>query len=194
MALTELLFDIRQAEIGVLTLDASVKEAHKISAKATRHPVEVSEGGASGAVSDHFSVDPLSLQIEGVITNTPAEFAFTVANLMKGGAKDRVKEAFEELANTVLLGKLVTIATSLAIYPNMQLEAVEVTREASKGNALYFSATATQIHLVTLEEIALAPRPVDMSTKNAGKKGKKAASAVNASKSTSAAFKFFFGK
>jgi len=158
MGLTDLIFGSFQTKIapgsgsafGVVTLDAAVRQLHKASAHVTRHPIEA-EAGSQSDVSDHVQVDPLSIQIEGVITNTPADFL----GFNQTGGADLAQEAYQELLGKLLTGQIVTVVTSLMEYPNMVLESVEVTRDKDNANSLHFSATATQITLVTMQEIAM---------------------------------------
>lgn len=170
MALTELIFQVTPAQIGSVVLDASVKEVHTASAKATRHPVE-SEDGSTLEISDNIQIDPLQLQIDGVVTNTPAEWLGTSFE-----DHDLAQSAHQELLDNLLTGKLITITTTLLEYPNMVLENLQVNRDAQKGNALYFSASAKMVTLVTLEETAVGDqaRPVTESTKASGTQATKA--------------------
>lgn len=169
MSLTDLLFGPRQATIatagdfvGVITLDASVRELHRATAKATRRPVEAAKG-EQGDISDHVLIEPLTVQIEGVISNYPVEL---LASLVYGG-QDRAVAAYGELLYRLVNGKLCTIVTTLNTYENMILELVEVPRDAGKGNALYFNATASQIRLVQLQTEA-STRPVKRATRAGG--------------------------
>lgn len=52
--------------IGTVVVDASVNEVHSLPATVTEHPVEQ---GAD--VTDHVRLQPLSLTIQGLITNNP---------------------------------------------------------------------------------------------------------------------------
>lgn len=187
MALTSLLVRRSPTSIGIVELDASVKEVHRASAKATRHPIEAEEGTQS-SVSDNVRVEPLAVQIQGVVTNHPAEWV---------GAFDHTEklahDAHQDLLDVVLSGKLVTIKTSLLEYPDMVLEELQIDRDAEKGNALHLSATATMVRLVTLGETAAVARPVAKSTKNKGKKPAAEADASTEAGSRSAAAKLFFG-
>jgi hypothetical protein len=167
MGLTEMIFTQRPAEIGLVVLDASVTEVHSARATVTRHPVEA-EQGTQSAVSDNVQVDPLTVQIDGVVTNHPLEnFAERLAFGDRSETQD--VQAHLELLTTLLTGTLITIRTTLLTYEDMVLEQLSVTRDKEKGNALHLSATATQVRLVTLEETESQAKP--LSTKNAGKQG-----------------------
>jgi hypothetical protein len=187
MALTELIFKITPAEIGLVALDASVEEVHSASATVTRHPVEA-EQGTQTDVSDNVQIDPVTIQIQGVVTNHPAEWLGTFDN-----SETRDVQAYLELLTTLLTGTLITVTTTLLEYDDMVLERLQVTRNKEKGNALYLDATATQVRLVTLEESAVeaGQRPVSQSTRNGGAKSAKPADAATSTKS-SLGFKALF--
>lgn len=187
MALTELLVHRTPVSIGVVELDASVKEVHRAAAKASRHPIEADEGTQS-TVSDNVHVEPLSVSIQGVVTNHPAEWIGTFDNSEK-----RAHDAHQELLDILLRGQLVTIKTSLLEYPDMILEELQIDRDADKGNALYLNATATMVRLVTLEEVDAAVRPVTQSTKSGGKKKAVEADTATSEGSQSALLKIFGG-
>lgn len=172
MGLTEIVFQIAPAQVGSITLDASVRENHVATAKVTRHPIQAEEGSQS-SVTDHVIVDPLSITIDGVISGHPAEVASSLVALFAGGGKDPVKDAHQTMLDDLLTGRLVTVITSLMEYPNMVLESVNVVREAKTGNSLHFTATATMVNLVTLETIDVEVKAPTRTTKRGGKKPKK---------------------
>jgi len=145
-----------------ITLDACIRELHKASSKATRHPIESVEG-APATVTDHIIVNPLELSIDGVISNWPATYLNGLFSL----GQDPVHDSHQSLLDDVLSGTIVTIATSLLEYPNMVLESVEVTRDAKKGNALHFTAQATQLTIVQMKEV-VAAGPAKISTVSKG--------------------------
>lgn len=164
MALTELLLSIEPASIGVITLDASVREVHRASSRATDHPVEAEGTGVADVVSDHIKVDPRIISIDGVITNTPAE----VAGLLQlDGAFDPAGDAFKQFLEDLQGKRLVAVVTSLETLQDVVLEEIVVQRDADKGNALFFSATGKQIRKVTTETVEV---PVLGATKSGGKK------------------------
>ena len=185
MGLTELIFrGPTKASIGLVELDASVKEVHRIGAKVTRHPIEADPGKPSD-ISDHVQVDPLSIQIDGVVSGTPVIFAA----FLRLQGRDPVGEAHEKFLSTVLKGKIVTVVTTLKRYEDFVLERVEITRDAGKGNALFFSAQAVALALVSSEKIDLSQqRPPKLSTKGGGSSPAAASTTAVATK-TSGAYK-----
>jgi hypothetical protein len=63
-----MLREVRHLEIGGIWIDCSVRESHSLQGTCTKHNVE--EGAD---VTDHVRVMPDSLQLEGIVTNTPLE-------------------------------------------------------------------------------------------------------------------------
>jgi hypothetical protein len=173
MALTELIFGTTKASIGLVELDASIRESHSANATVTRHPVEADVTGQT-AISDNVHVDPLSIQIEGVVTNTPTDW---LAGALSSTETDADVQAHLELLGTLQLGELITVRTTLYEYENMVLESLQVTRDAASGNALHLTATATQVQLVELQEtdIGAGQRPVTKSTRRGGRRPAQAA-------------------
>ena len=184
MALTEILFGISNASIGItgelvtgkVVLDAAVAEVHSARASATRHPVE-----SGSEITDHVQVAPLTVKIDGVISNYPAE---VLASITYSG-RDRAAEAYDSLLYKLLDGQICTIVTTLTTYDDMVLEVLDVQRDAKKGNALHFSAQAVQIRTVELTGEIVTPTAGGRATGSSGTKPAKPAAtpaaAANAS-------------
>lgn len=60
--------DVTHLQIASIWIDVSIREEHSRGAEVTQHPVE--EGAD---VTDHVRLQAPTLQIEGVVTNTPIE-------------------------------------------------------------------------------------------------------------------------
>jgi hypothetical protein len=60
--------EVRHLQINGIWIDCSVRESHSLQGTCTKHNVE--EGAD---VTDHVRVMPDSLQLEGIVTNTPLE-------------------------------------------------------------------------------------------------------------------------
>jgi hypothetical protein len=150
MGLTDLIFKKTKASIqvvdpttsiavgGALTFDASVSETHIDEAEITSHPVE---GG--GDVSDHIRKLPVSLEINGVIT--------------------------QEIMDN---GDVVEVVTSLRTYSNMAITAVSVLRDAQNGNILNCTVSLREIIIAGSVSVDL-PLPNDSANKAAKNQGKK---------------------
>jgi hypothetical protein len=186
MALTELIFQITPVQIGVVTLDASVRETHRASARVTEHPVE-KEADSTSVISDHVHVNPLGLSIEGVISNTPAELAGLIQAIAEDAGFDPAGDAHKQMLEYLQGSRVVTFVTSLKTYKDMVLTEINVDRNARKGNALFFTATAGQIAKVTTRTVEVkAPQK---RSKTTGKRPTKPPKPKPAQKATSLGLK-----
>lgn len=169
VGVTRLLMRSRNAVLGNVTLDASVKELHDAQAIPTSHPVEADPGSPS-SVSDHVLVKPLGISIDGIISNTPAVHAGAVQTLLSGGTFDPAQQAHQEFLGYLQNGALVTVETTLKTYRDMVFRAVKVDRDAPRGNALHFTAVLQQVKKTEL--LVQEPRGLqapELSTKRAGR-------------------------
>jgi hypothetical protein len=171
--LTEILYKTRNAKIGVISLDASVREQHDHAATITTHPVE-----SGSDITDHARKEPREIAIEGVITDTP----LTYGGGCTADSREPARSAYEQLRDYVEQGGLVEIYTTLATYPSMKLIRLQVTRDAAKGNSLHFSATAKEIVIATSRSVAL-PEPTVDRGKPPTQKGKQPATEQPTSRS-----------
>jgi hypothetical protein len=176
--LVSLIYDIGDQHY-IVTLDASVNEAHQGSAQVTEHPVET-----GAAVTDNIRPLPRRLTIEGVVSNTPiyAEIlsptrvsngdvnaevkstSFTTASgktvtTPKGKALqfsekfDRVKDVYEALVGAYQNGSLITIATTLQRYDSFAITALNVPRNVDNSNAIQFTIDFQEILTVDVQEV-----------------------------------------
>lgn len=148
MALTELIFGKPiKGKIGTVTLDCTVSESHSDEVEITAHPVET---GAT--ISDHIRKQPITLELEGVITNTPVIFLASVqaespVDLDFIPCWDRVTRGYDELRRIQDSGELVDVVTSLREYKSMAIQSLGVRRDASTGNVLSVSITLREVIL-----------------------------------------------
>ncbi len=184
MAVLEVIFGVPTlAQIGVLTLDASLEETHTSASEVTEHPVE--EGTN---ISDHIRRLPETLVINGVVTNHPLFLlpSFTAPSPIQGdnlALSDRVKAAYDKLKEIHDAGTIVRVVTSLRDYTNMAITGFSVLRNAPNGDVL--NATISMREILTAK--AEAPEtPLETRIVDQGKKVTKAADdavAENANKS-----------
>jgi hypothetical protein len=143
--------------IGEIAIDAVIKETHELNAQISEHPTESGE-----SFCDHVQNLPTTIQIEGIISNTPLTFVGvtavkSAANFFKGESNDLAEQAFKKLEDIFAKREPITISTSLKEYKNMALESLSVDR-SSTSESLHFSATAKQIRIVNQATIEL-PEP-----------------------------------
>ena len=157
-----------------LVIDASIAISHDTEATPTEYPVE--EGSK---ISDHIMVEPATVTIEGIITDTPLGFEALASGLLTAGARAVASKALGGLGATAgaivggSIGALLstsdnkvrdsylflrelqtervtfTLVTSLQSYSNMVLQRLSVPQETKFGNSLKFTATMKQIRIVS---------------------------------------------
>ncbi len=156
-----LFFADKQQRLGALTIDAVVKESHELRAEITEHPAENGQ-----AFCDHVSAMPITVQLEGIISNTPLTLigvtAFTsLSNYLSDQSNDFAGQAYKKLEDIFAKRSPISISTSLKDYDNMVLESLSVKRGGGTSASLHFRATAKQVRLVDQLTIAidLLPEP-----------------------------------
>jgi len=154
MALEFLLPNRPQAQfIGftVIQFDASISESHVYSANVTQNPVE---NGAN--VTDNIVVNPVSLTMNGFITDTPVKILLNVLNPReKSGSDSLSKTAHDELVGLFNSKTPFTVITGLKKYENMVLTNLTFPRDSKTGKSVRFNCTLTEIILAkfTVESI-----------------------------------------
>jgi len=167
MAEVGILFGM-QTSIGVVNLDCSVSERHSSDCDITEFPVEV---GAN--ISDNIRKKADSLEIKGVVTNTPLTFfspplvqynavdpnnppevvasmqTFSPVRGTYSTDPDRVNLAYDRLLQMMTDGEMVTVVTSLRTYENMVLKSMETERGNKTGRVL--SCTLSLREIITVQ-------------------------------------------
>lgn len=165
-----LLFRDKEHRLGELLVDAFLSETHHLSAKASEHPVE---SGIS--IVDHIQIQPLTLELKGIISNTPMGLLGLTAyksaqNYFNNQSNDLAAAAFKKLEDIFAKREPITIATSLKDYPNMVLESLLIEREGHTSASLHFSCTAKQIRVVHQKFLQI-PKPKNSRSKTKKKQG-----------------------
>jgi len=197
--ITELIFGGKlRAQVGIVQFDCSVDEKHNDECEVTDHPVEMGSD-----MSDHIRKRPSSIELHGLVTNTPIVFlassqaesplqdSLLPPNPLSSGT--RVGDAYIELMRLMDDGETVDVVTSLREYKNMAITNMGVTRDKSTGNVLDATLVLREIAIASTLAIDLpVPKNVaNKSKKNTGKKAKAAGSAGQTEKSSSTLFKMF---
>lgn len=123
-------------------IDVAVREEHGFDNEITEHPVEQ---GAD--IVDHVRARPVTLMIEGVVSDTPVQDAVRAART----AALPSREALDRLLALRNARLPVSIITSIRAYDNMVIESLVIPRDATTGDALGFTARFRQIRVVTTE-------------------------------------------
>lgn len=131
-------------------MDVSIEEKHERRIRVTRHPVE--EGAD---IADHSIVEPASLTIRAVISNTPARSRIDLSGTQtpRDFAPDRAEQAYEELVETMEERQPVAVFTTLREYDNMLIESISVPRNVELGNAVEVSIRLTEVITVSGETV-----------------------------------------
>jgi len=118
-------------------IDCAVTEGHSFKSEVTQFPVE--EGAD---ITDHVRVLPDVITLEGLVSDTPLGTLAERREITEGLPSE---DALAWLKRIRTDREPVTISTSLGIYKNMVLEALEIPRDAKTGNALAFTAIFRQV-------------------------------------------------
>lgn len=149
--------------IGPLTIefDAAVRESHGGSTTPTDHPVET-----GAVVSDHAIDQPDTLELAGMISNTPilALASERSRSVLGGPASSRANDAYEEIVRLRKTKTLVTVETELRTYESMLIVSEAVTREKDTGQILDVVVGFREYRTATVES---APAPTPVSTVDA---------------------------
>lgn len=167
-------FQLPNASIEDLVLDAVLSEQHSSSAEVTQFPVETGTN-----ISDHVRQQPDKLRIEGVVSNTPlqsrvASASDVFATDMKAGIySTRAQEVYAKLIAIKESATMATISTELKSYGSMVLQTLEAPRNAETGDSMHFTADFVHVITVSTQTVALpkSPKPGRV---HAGKQPKKA--------------------
>lgn len=184
MALTELIFGITKASVGAVQFDAVVSETHIEEAEITDHPIE-----GADEVSDNIRRKPDSIQINGIVTNTPIAILASLTapspltTSIRPSFGDRVGDAYAELRRIKNTGTLVDVVTTLREYSNMAITSLSTTRDKDTGNVLncIVSLREMQITSTLASNLPVPVKAAAAAASNAGTKSPGPASAAQSS-------------
>jgi hypothetical protein len=190
MADVSLLFRQGSTKIGAITLDVLLTENPTHSAEVTDHQVEE---GAN--VSDHVRQKPDTLQLEGILSNTPVTGSQMTRVIESGGLvfdsnifadeeSPRGSAGYAEAAYKALLelkeaGTVITVTTSRKTYENMVIEQIQAPRDARTGDAIRILVNLKQVRIVS-------NRLTTVDTRDPRAKGKKSVGRQGAKESSTA--------
>jgi hypothetical protein len=161
----------------IVQFDASIKETHKLDSTATRFPIE---GGQS--ISDHMIVQPISLELQGIITDTPlgtdqqlkTEVATTLTSSLippvgvvaaaaaysffsaSASSSSPSVAAYGKLLQLVQNSQPVNVYTSLYFYQNMWITGISAPRDSETGKALIFTMSLEQLIIVQPQTVKIS--------------------------------------
>lgn len=149
--------------IDGFTIDVAKVEQHSFENEVTSFPVEK---GAD--VTDHVRARPISVSIDGVVSNTPIG---SRSEEGEGDGKLPVDDALAHLRSLRERREPVTIETNLGRYEDMILQSLYTPQDATTGLALRFSAVFVQLALVSTERTTIRVKiPAAKAKVNLGQK------------------------
>jgi hypothetical protein len=132
-----------------LQLDALISESPEYTGTPTQIPVE-----DGSTISDHVTLRPLKLSIQGIVTDTPVslvrEFSSPFAKPSPSAqAFDLLTKLFNDRIPFDFVG-------GLTVYRSMVISSFSPTNTSTTGDALRFSCTMDQIRIVSTDPIVVS--------------------------------------
>lgn len=181
-----------------IVLDATMKEDPTYEAKVTDHPVE-----RGSVVSDHVTVAPFGITVEGYVSDYPillegrtAEEEESLSDAAAKGASDskdnpfraRPAEVFGMLQDALVNKRLVSLQTPRGNYDSLILIRLSAPTDPKDGAALKVSMTFRELQTAATQTIAMkAPPSAPGASKDKGEKSAKEADAASGGRPKSAA-------
>ena len=132
-----------QSNIGGVVLDATLTEDHEYNSRVTNYPVEDGR-----IISDHIINEPETVQITGVVTDTPLAILSSF---------NRSINAFNRLIQIHTNRERVTVVTGIKVYTNMVMTSLQVPRNVQTGQSLTFVIQLQKIYLDSSIRLYLDP-------------------------------------
>jgi hypothetical protein len=124
--------------ITTVEIDVRVSESHSFSSKTTDYPVE-----DGSILSDHVLVNPFSIGMTGIVSNTPIPTTGAVIPTTGNGER-RSDTAYENLVKASREKKSVVYNSTLASYSGILTE-LSFPKDSTTGESIQFSATFKEI-------------------------------------------------
>lgn len=151
--------------VGGVEIDAAISENHRYNSLVTANPIE-----DGSVISDHIVNLPITLDMEGRLTDTPFGFlpalaagaatgilttglpagvtaltATVAAALLSETRPGLSKTKFKLLVALQTTRETIDIVTGLQTYSNMAIESLSAPRAAGDGKSIRFNATFKEI-------------------------------------------------
>lgn len=203
------LFGKKGAKIGILQLDATVNENHDYQNEVSEYPTEDGD-----TIIDNIRLLPERVTINGLVSNAPLDVRFDdITNVVDGNSNTSESRTVArqdtptrvETAQNILLRisgrviqgqpvkpEIITIVTGLRVYKNMAMTSLKISRNATTGRALPFTADFKNVETVELAFIEPQPDFKDKAStkKQKGKQTPSPASAKTAEKANNDSIAF----
>lgn len=138
--------DAGGVETIALELDAILSESPEYNATPTKSPIET---GAN--VTDHVTLEPERLTIEGIVSNTP----ISLLRILSGVTfDDPAADAFSYLENLYIARQPFDFVGDLKIYENLIITSFNPSKTPTTGQTLQFTISMEQIQFVDSQLVA----------------------------------------
>ncbi len=137
---------LKPVSIAGIEFDALISEKKSLSATIPSYPVE-----DGFPVSDTIIIDPVQIELTLYISNTPVTWLYR-----HGSSMDRVNRICDRLEALWLEKRPVKIVTTDAIYKNMGITGLTISRSSETGYAREVNLSAGMIR-ITERRMALIP-------------------------------------
>lgn len=135
---------------GGIVLDCCESEDHVYKADVTENPIE-----NGSPVADHVNLKPVTLKIDGLVSDSPIGFAIigTALNVFNSikelfGAQSRSKAAMDSLIKLWKDRTPFTVITNLKRYDNMVISSLEFPYNADTGHGIDIRCEMVQVSIV----------------------------------------------
>jgi hypothetical protein len=122
-------------QIGIITLDLTLRENHMFKANVTNFPVEDGR-----QITDHVITLPFNITLEGLITDTPLRILSPF---------NRSVETFNRLIDLWQEREPFTLITGIRRYSSMVITELQVPRNITTGQSLTFFIEMQQVIIDT---------------------------------------------
>ena len=114
-------------------------------------------------ISDHISIEPMTVSVEGVISDSP----------IGGGDKSgRYLDILYDLERLWRSRSLVTVATHLKVYQDMAIVFIDIPRDGYTGQAMRFSIDLIQVVKATAQTTSVPADILAPAVRDQGQTGK----------------------
>ena len=142
--------------IGEVIIDASINENIRYKSELSDHPIESKE-----AISDHIFKKPVTITMEGSITDSPIKFIGIFQMPLQNNSLEKISnnlksfspfnesekpsaKAFTTLEKLRENGQIVNVVCKLKAFNDMVIEGLEFITDADTGERIHFIAELKQ--------------------------------------------------
>ena len=127
--------------ISSVVLDAVLTEDHQYNSRVTNYPIENGRD-----ITDHIINEPDTLQITGVVSDTPLSFLAPF---------NRSINSFNRLIEIHERKERITVVTGIKVYTDMVMTSLQVPRNVQSGQSLTFVIDLQKVFLDTSVRLLL---------------------------------------